>query len=43
MIVPNDFVVIRVGGDAPTAFLEKIGVRIVQKDVPIPAEPARAS
>lgn len=42
MIVPNDFVVIRVGGDAPTAFLEKIGVRIVQKDVPIPTEQARA-
>ena len=42
MIVPNDFVVIRVGGDAPTAFLEKIGVRIVQKDVPIPTDQARA-
>jgi thioredoxin reductase/ferredoxin len=43
MIVPNDFVVVRVGGNAPTAFLEKIGVRIVQKDVPIPHDQARAS
>jgi thioredoxin reductase (NADPH) len=34
-IVPNDFVVIRVGGDAPYAFLERLGVRIVEKDVPI--------
>ncbi len=43
MIVPNDDVVIRVGGNAPTAFLEKIGVRIVQKDVPIQSDRARAS
>jgi thioredoxin reductase len=42
-ILPNDFVFIRIGGEAPFAFLEKLGVRIVQKDVPIaPAEPARA-
>jgi thioredoxin reductase/Pyruvate/2-oxoacid:ferredoxin oxidoreductase delta subunit len=34
-IVPNDFVVIRIGGDAPHAFLERMGVRIVEKDVPI--------
>jgi thioredoxin reductase/Pyruvate/2-oxoacid:ferredoxin oxidoreductase delta subunit len=34
-IVPNDFVVIRIGGDAPHAFLERLGVRIVEKDVPI--------
>jgi thioredoxin reductase/Pyruvate/2-oxoacid:ferredoxin oxidoreductase delta subunit len=37
-ILPNDFVVIRVGGEAPYAFLERLGVRIVQKDVPIPQE-----
>ncbi len=43
MIVPNDFVVVRVGGNAPTAFLEKIGVRIVQKDVPISRDQVRAS
>ena len=37
-IVPNDYVVIRIGGEAPYAFLERLGVRIVQKDVPIPQE-----
>ena len=37
-IIPNDFVVIRIGGEAPYAFLERLGVRIVQKDVPIPQE-----
>jgi thioredoxin reductase/Pyruvate/2-oxoacid:ferredoxin oxidoreductase delta subunit len=41
-ILPNDYVVIRVGGDAPYAFLERLGVRIVQKDVPIPREAAYA-
>jgi thioredoxin reductase/ferredoxin len=43
MIVPNDDVVIRIGGDAPYAFLERIGVRIVQKDVPIPGNQAKVS
>lgn len=43
MIVPNDDVVIRIGGDAPYAFLERIGVRIVQKDVPIPQDQAKVS
>ena len=37
-IIPNDFVVIRIGGEAPYAFLERLGVRIVQKDVPIPQD-----
>ena len=37
-ILPNDFVVVRIGGEAPYAFLERLGVRIVQKDVPIPQE-----
>lgn len=41
-ILPNDFVVVRIGGDAPYAFLERLGVRIVQKDVPIPRESAYA-
>jgi thioredoxin reductase/Pyruvate/2-oxoacid:ferredoxin oxidoreductase delta subunit len=41
-ILPNDDVVIRIGGDAPYAFLERLGVRIVQKDVPIAAETAKA-
>jgi thioredoxin reductase/NAD-dependent dihydropyrimidine dehydrogenase PreA subunit len=34
-ILPNDDVVIRIGGDAPLAFLERLGVRIVQKEVPV--------
>lgn len=34
-ILPNDDVVIRIGGDAPLAFLERLGVRIVQKEVPL--------
>lgn len=42
-ILPNDDVVIRIGGDAPFAFLERLGVRIVQKDVPLAPEQARAS
>lgn len=42
MILPNDYVVIRIGGDAPYAFLERLGVRIVQKDVPIPRDTAYA-
>jgi thioredoxin reductase/NAD-dependent dihydropyrimidine dehydrogenase PreA subunit len=41
-IVPNDFVVIRIGGEAPYAFLERLGVRIVQKDVPIPQDAVHA-
>jgi len=41
-IVPNDYVVVRIGGDPPYAFLERLGVRIVQKDLPMPAAPAQA-
>lgn len=40
-ILPNDDVIVRIGGEAPFAFLERLGVRIVQKDVPVPS-PARA-
>lgn len=39
----NDDVVVRIGGDAPYAFLQRLGIRIVQKDVPLPSEAARAS
>jgi len=42
VVLPNDDVVIRIGGDPPYKFLEQIGVRIVQKDVPL-AEPAAAA
>lgn len=37
-VLPNDVVVVRIGGDPPYAFLEKIGVRIVKKDVPLREE-----
>jgi len=33
--IPNDDVIVRIGGDPPYAFLEKIGVEIVKKDVAI--------
>lgn len=33
-ILPNDYVVIRIGGDAPFAMLERLGVRIVEKELP---------
>ncbi len=34
-LLPNDFVVVRVGGEAPYPFLERMGVRIVRKEVAI--------
>jgi putative YpdA family bacillithiol system oxidoreductase len=37
-LLPNDIVVVRIGGDPPYAFLQKIGVRIVKKDVPLRQE-----
>ncbi len=37
-ILPNDTVVVRIGGDPPYKLLEEIGVRIVKKDVPLPKE-----
>ncbi len=36
--IPNDVVVVRIGGDPPFKFLEEIGIRIVKKDVPLPKE-----
>ena len=41
-IVPNDCVIIRIGGEAPYAFLEQLGVQIVHKDVPLPRQAVRA-
>lgn len=38
--LPNDTVVIRIGGDPPYKFLEQIGIRIVKKDIPLQAEEA---
>jgi thioredoxin reductase (NADPH) len=38
-LLPNDFVVIRIGGESAYPFLERIGVRIVQKEIAVaPAE-----
>ncbi|MGD9524030.1 MAG: NAD(P)-binding domain-containing protein [Gemmatimonadales bacterium] len=42
-LLPNDEVVIRIGGEAPYPFLERIGVRIVQKDIPMPAADRKVS
>ena len=39
-ILPNDDVIVRIGGEAPYTFLERLGVRLVPKDVPI--APAKA-
>jgi len=33
--LPNDFVIVRIGGSPPLEFLERIGVRVVRKDVPL--------
>ena len=41
-ILPNDDVVVRIGGEAPHAFLERLGVRMVDKEIPIPSEVAHA-
>ncbi len=38
MTLPADYVIVRIGGEPPYAMLERIGVRIVQKDVPLVAE-----
>lgn len=34
-IVPNDDVIVRIGGEAPSAFLSKLGVQIVTKEIPL--------
>jgi thioredoxin reductase (NADPH) len=41
-ILPNDDVIVRIGGEPPAAFLERIGVRMVQKEIAIAADAARA-
>lgn len=35
LILPNDYVILRLGGEPPFAFLQRIGVRLVKKDLPI--------
>ena len=32
---PNDDVIVRIGGEPPTRFLENIGVSMVTKEIPI--------
>ena len=32
-LLPNDSVIVRVGGEAPYPFLERIGVKIVRKEI----------
>jgi len=36
--LPNDGVVVRIGGEAPYPFLERIGVRIVKKELALEPE-----
>jgi thioredoxin reductase len=35
LALPNDDVIVRVGGEPPSAFLEKAGVRTVTKEIPL--------
>jgi len=37
-VLPNDVVIVRIGGEAPYPFLERIGVHIVRKEIAL--EPA---
>lgn len=37
-VLPNDVVIVRIGGEAPYPFLERIGIRIVRKEIAL--EPA---
>jgi thioredoxin reductase len=41
MALPNDDVIVRIGGEPPSGFLERSGIRIVSKSIPI--EEAQAS
>ena len=41
-VLANDFVVVRIGGDPPHGFLQRIGVRIVPKEIAL-SEPQGAS
>ena len=42
-ILPNDDVIIRIGGEPPVKFLERLGVNMVEKDVPLPTSHAAAA
>jgi hypothetical protein len=41
--VPNDVVIVRIGGEAPFPFLERLGIHIVRREVALAAaDPAAA-
>jgi thioredoxin reductase len=35
-LLPNDTVIVRIGGEPPSAFLAKLGIRTVTKELPVP-------
>ncbi len=37
-VLPNDFVVIRIGGDPPYPFLERCGIRLVTKEISLDSD-----
>ena len=41
-VLPNDVVIVRIGGDAPYPFLKSLGVRIVRKEIPVATGAAAA-
>jgi thioredoxin reductase len=41
-ILPNDDVIVRIGGEPPAAFLERMGVRMVEKEIPLAPDVASA-
>jgi thioredoxin reductase len=41
-ILPNDDVIVRIGGEPPAAFLERLGVRMVQKELALAPDVAHA-
>ena len=41
-ILPNDDVIVRIGGEPPAAFLERLGVRMVQKELALAPDAAHA-
>jgi len=41
-LLPNDAVVVRIGGEAPYPFLQRLGVRIVHKEIPFATGAAKA-
>jgi thioredoxin reductase (NADPH) len=42
-LLPNDVVIVRIGGEAPYPFLQRMGVRIVRKEIPLASLEASVS